>query len=214
MKKAVRMIILVILVVSIIYVVTPVGLNLEGNQIKELFKDLKDHPLLPLIYIFAYILAVVVAIPGTILTLLAGPLFGFWKGVLLVIIGANIGCTVTFVISKFVGYEYVQKYFQKYDKVKQINDRLEEKGIGYLFYMRLLPIFPFNLINYFMGLTKIPYKQYALATFFGMLPGILFYVYLSTQLTKVRDNWLNFLWPFVLALIFFGLQKWLAKKKG
>ena len=214
MKKTFRLILLLILVVSIIYVLSPLGLNLEGDQIKELFNDLKDHSLLPIFYIFAYILAVVVAIPGTILTLLAGPLFGFWQGVLLVIVGANIGCSITFMISRFVGYDFVQRFFKKYDKVKQINNRLEEKGIGYLFYMRLLPIFPFNLINYFMGLTKIPYKQYALATFFGMLPGILFYVYLSNQLTKVRDNWLNLLWPFVLALIFFGLQKWLVKKKA
>jgi uncharacterized membrane protein YdjX (TVP38/TMEM64 family) len=166
-----------------------------------------------LIYIFAYIFAVVVAIPGTILTLLAGPLFGFWQGVVLVIIGSNIGCSVTFMISKFIGYDFVQRFFQKYNKVKDINDQLEKNGIGYLFYMRLLPIFPFNLINYFMGLTKIPYRQYALATFFGMLPGIVFYVYLSTQLTRVRDSWINLIWPFALALIFFAFQKWLVKRK-
>jgi uncharacterized membrane protein YdjX (TVP38/TMEM64 family) len=214
MKKIIKISLLIILVGTIVFLLTPLGLNLQGEEIKTLFNDLKTNPFLPLIYVIAYIMAVVLAIPGSILTLLAGPLFGFWHGVLLVIIGSNLGCSLTFVISRFVGYDFVQKKLENYKKVNEINNRLEEKGIGYLFYMRLLPIFPFNLINYFMGITKIKYKHYAIATFFGMLPGTLFYVYLSTQLTKVRDSWLNLLWPFVLGLFLYLLQKWLLKKKA
>jgi len=191
--------------------------TIKGDQLQDLISGVKDHPLLPIFYVLFYIVAVIFALPGVALTLLSGPLFGFSKGVVLVTIGANIGCSLTFFISRFIARDFVQSKMKKYDKMAVLSDQIEDKGFSYLFYIRLLPIFPFNLINYLMGMTSISYKAYALASLFGMLPGIVFYVYLSTQVTRAPESLINFIWPFIVAGLFFGLQRLLIKwkeKKG
>lgn len=185
----------------------------DVEAIKDFFDTIKNEPLLPLIYVVFYSVAVVFALPGTALTLLSGPLFGFYQGTLLVVIGANIGCNITFFISRFVAFDFVQKKLGKYEKMKDLSQKIEENGFSYMFYIRLLPIFPFNIINYLMGLTTISYKSYALASLLGMLPGIGFYVYLSTQVLNAHKGILNFIWPFALALGFFLVQRFIIKMK-
>lgn len=214
-KKKLKLIFLIALLITVVgFVVYFSRSNWDVDQIKTFFNDLKDEPYLPVLYVLFYIVAVVFALPGAALTLISGPLFGFSKGFILVIIGANIGCQLTFFISRFLAYDFVQRKMNKYDKMAQLSQKIEEQGFSYLFYIRLLPIFPFNLINYLMGMTSISYKSYTLASFLGMLPGIAFYVYLSTQVLNANKSILSFIWPFALALIFFTAQRIIIKRKN
>lgn len=185
-------------------------LNLENLQ--ELLNTFRESPYAPLLYVFVYIAGVVLALPGIALTALAGPLFGFWRGVLLVTIGANLGCQLTFFISRFFGREAVQRFIREASLVDRISKRIEENGFLVMLYLRLLPIFPFNGVNYVSGLTNITYREYTLGTFIGMLPGILVYVNLSAAAAEAGRNPAGLVGSVLLLAVFTGASVFFKKK--
>ncbi len=182
-------------IVLVLFFVVIVILSVRGylspkliRETLESFRQSSYSQFFPLIYIALYILGVIFAIPGVALTLLSGPLFGFWQGLLLVVIGSNLGCQLTFVLSRFLGKDFVERMIPKDSRVEKIFLKTESNGFLFMLYMRLLPLFPFNLVNYISGLTKIKYWQYTLATFIGMLPGTIIYVQVSVAATNAGSN--------------------------
>lgn len=137
-------------------------------------------PLAPIAFIGAYIVAAVLFVPGAILTIGAGVLFGLAYGIVYVSVGATLGATGAFLIGRYVARDWVARKLQGNQKFKAIDQAVAREGWKIVGLARLSPIFPFNLLNYVFGLTDIPLKDYVLASWAGMLPGISMYVYIGT----------------------------------
>jgi pyruvate/2-oxoglutarate dehydrogenase complex dihydrolipoamide dehydrogenase (E3) component/uncharacterized membrane protein YdjX (TVP38/TMEM64 family) len=133
-----------------------------------------------------YIIATALSLPGaTLLTLLAGALFGLWQGTLIVSFASSIGATLAFLTSRYLLRDSVQQRFG--DKLKSINDGVAKDGALYLFTLRLVPVFPFFLINLLMGLTPIRTATYYWVSQLGMLAGTLVYINAGTQLAQITS---------------------------
>jgi uncharacterized membrane protein YdjX (TVP38/TMEM64 family) len=154
---------------------------------KEEFQGLIDsQPVLaPLSFIGIYAGAVALSLPiATFLTLLGGFLFGAVKGSLMVVTAATIGATIIFTIAKTsLGTTLREKAGPLYDKVE---GNMKDNAMGYLFFMRLVPIFPFVLVNILPALFNVPLRIFALTTFLGILPGTAVYVYFGQQLGEIN----------------------------
>ncbi|MEM9291520.1 MAG: TVP38/TMEM64 family protein [Acidobacteriota bacterium] len=130
----------------------------------------------PVAFIVGYIVATVAFVPGSILTLAAGALFGLWKGTLFVFIGSSIGASAAFLIARYLARQRVEARLGDNPRFAAIDRAVGREGGKIVFLMRLSPIFPFNLLNYSLGLTSVPFLSYVLACV-GMIPGTFLYVY-------------------------------------
>jgi len=138
------------------------------------------------IYFFIYIMMTALSIPGaSVLTLLGGALFGFSKGLLIISFASTIGATLAFLISRTLLRDFVQKKYGQ--RLKAINEGIEREGAFYLFTLRLIPIFPFFIINLAMGLTKIKTITYFFVSQIGMLAGTAVYVNAGVQLSEIES---------------------------
>jgi len=138
------------------------------------------------IFIGIYIIATALSLPGAaVLTLVGGAIFGLVEGTIWVSIASTIGATLAFLVSRTLLRETIQTKFSKY--LKSINEGIEKEGAFYLFGLRLVPAFPFVVVNLVMGLTPIKTKQYFFVSQLGMLPGTLVYVYAGTQLGQIES---------------------------
>ncbi|WP_434360346.1 dihydrolipoyl dehydrogenase [Parasalinivibrio latis] len=165
-----------------------------------------------LIYFVVYISITALSIPGAaVATLLGAALFGFWWGLLLVSFASTIGATLAFLVSRFLLRDWVQGKFGA--KMKAINEGFEKDGPFYLLSLRLIPVFPFFLINLLMGLTPIKVARYYVISQIGMLPGTIVYVNAGTQLAQL-DSLSGIVSPtvlgsFVLLGVFPLIAKWI-----
>jgi uncharacterized membrane protein YdjX (TVP38/TMEM64 family) len=148
-------------------------------------------PLAPIAFIGAYIVAAVFFVPGAILTIGAGVMFGLARGIAYVSVGATLGATSAFLIGRYVVRGWVARKLHNDQKFKAIDRAVAREGWKIVGLARLSPLFPFNLLNYAFGLTDIPLKDYFLASWVGMLPGIAMYVYIGTlagDLTRAESG--------------------------
>jgi uncharacterized membrane protein YdjX (TVP38/TMEM64 family) len=169
-------------------------------------------------YFLAYVAITAFSIPGAaVVTLLGAALFGFWTSLLLVSFASTIGATLAFLSSRFLLRDWVQSKFG--DKLNAINQGVEKDGAFYLFSLRLIPVFPFFLINLLMGLTPLSTARFYLVSQLGMLPGTAVYLNAGTQLAQI-DSLSGIVSPSVLASfallgLFPVIAKWvIAKIKG
>lgn len=135
--------------------------------------------LAPALFIATYIVGAVLFVPGAILTIGGGALFGLWWGVLYVSIGATIGATAAFVIGRYLARGWVSAQLEGNPRFAAIDDAVGREGWKIVALMRLSPIFPFNLLNYAFGLTGVKLRDYVIATWAGILPGTVLYVYIG-----------------------------------
>ncbi|MDH5750943.1 MAG: TVP38/TMEM64 family protein [Deltaproteobacteria bacterium] len=131
----------------------------------------------PLVYIGIYLVAPALFLPGSPLTLAGGALFGFAWGSLYTFVGAVGGSTLAFLIARFLAADWVEA--RAGGLALQIKQGVEREGWHFVAFVRLVPLFPFNLLNYALGLTRIPLGTYVLTSAICMLPGIFGYVYLG-----------------------------------
>jgi len=127
-----------------------------------------------------YILACVLFLPGSILTLGAGVLFGVVKGSIIVSIASTLGATAAFVIGRYLARNWVASKVGDNRKFKAVDEAVAREGWKIVGLTRLSPVFPFNLLYYAFGLTKVSLKHYFLASWIGMLPGTVMYVYIGS----------------------------------
>lgn len=130
----------------------------------------------PLVFGAAYALAVVAFVPASLLTLAAGAIFGVVQGTATVFLAATIGATLAFLVSRYVARGAVESRLQGNESFSAIDKAVGEQGRKIVFLLRLSPVFPFNLLNYALGLTRVSLADYFVASA-GMLPGTLLYVY-------------------------------------
>ena len=134
----------------------------------------------PVFFIVFYILATVLFLPGLIPTMAAGVLFGVIRGTLLVSISSISGATLAFLIGRYLAREWVAAMIRGNQKFEAIDAAVAEEGWKIVGLTRLSPVFPFNLLNYAFGLTQVSLKDYFLASWIGMLPGTVMYVYIGS----------------------------------
>lgn len=189
MKRA----ILAVLVVTAIALFFGMGLDqyLTLGALKEsqgkFAAMLEQSPLRTTLVAFVlYVAVVALSLPGaTLMGLAAGALFGFWYGALFVSIASSTGATLAFLISRYLLRDFVQHRFG--DKLKGVNEGMAKDGALYLFMLRLVPIFPFFLINLLMGLTQIRTRTFYWVSQLGMLAGTLVVVNAGAQLARINS---------------------------
>lgn len=133
-----------------------------------------------LLFVLVYIAATVLFLPGMILTLGAGFLYGVGIGVVVVSIGSTLGATLAFVIGRHLARDWVAEKVSGNEKFEAIDGAVGKEGWKIVGLLRLSPIFPFNLLNYSLGLTQVRLKHFLLASWIGMLPGTVMYVYIGS----------------------------------
>lgn len=217
-KKHTSKVILVLLFVLAVVLFHVYGLSeyftLEWIKSKQadfaLYRE--ANPLLTAALFFGvYVTVVAFSVPGaTVMTLLAGALFEFGEGLILISFASTIGATFAFWVSRWVLYDWVQESFG--EKVRPINEGFEREGGFYLFSLRLIPLFPFFLVNLAMGLTPIKSWKYFWISQIGMLPGTAVFVFAGTELAKLDSlaGILNF--KLILAFSLIGLLPITSKK--
>lgn len=130
----------------------------------------------PAVFVLGYALAVVAFVPGSLLTLAAGAIFGLAEGTLWVFVAATLGSTLAFLIGRYVARGFVERRLEGNPRFGAIDAAIGREGLKIVVLLRLSPIFPFSLLNYALGLTRVRLAHYVLGSF-GMLPGTLLYVY-------------------------------------
>jgi uncharacterized membrane protein YdjX (TVP38/TMEM64 family)/rhodanese-related sulfurtransferase len=131
----------------------------------------------PLLFMAAYALATVLFLPGSVLTLAGGALFGPLWGTLWNLTGATVGAGLAFLIARHLGADWVTR--RAGPRLARLNAGVTAEGWRFVAFVRLVPVFPFNLLNYALGLTRIPLVAYLLATWIFMLPGAFAYTWLG-----------------------------------
>jgi uncharacterized membrane protein YdjX (TVP38/TMEM64 family) len=132
------------------------------------------------LYVLLYVAACVLFVPGSILTLGAGALFGVLKGWGIVTIAATLGATAAFLVGRHLARGWVARKLEAYPRFRAVDEAVGREGWKIVGLIRLSPVFPFSLLNYAFGLTKVRLRDYFFATLAGMLPGTLMYVYLGS----------------------------------
>lgn len=138
----------------------------------------------PIAFIAGYAIATVAFIPGSILTLAAGAIFGLVKGTGIVFVGATLGAAGAFLVARYGARSAIEKRLEGQPRFEAIDKAVGREGFKIVALLRLSPVFPFNLLNYGLGLTGVGFRDYVLASI-GMVPGTFLYVYYGKALGDV-----------------------------
>jgi len=179
------------------------------EQRHQLLTLVDNHLLLTaFVYCGIYIGAVAFSVPGAaVLSIAGGLLFGLPFGMLIVNIGATLGATLNFIFARYIVGESIQAKYS--DKLEKFNEDIEKNGKNYLLTLRLIPVFPFFLINVLAGVTSVKLRTFIWTTAVGIIPGSVFYVYAGTTL-KNADTLTDFIsWKTTVPLILLGLLAFL-----
>ncbi|MGD0232391.1 MAG: TVP38/TMEM64 family protein [Syntrophorhabdales bacterium] len=171
----------------------------------------EHRALVILVYFVVYVIATSLSLPGAaVLTLAGGALFGLLTGTLIVSFASTIGATVACFVARFLLRDWVQGKFG--DRIARVNEGIEKEGAFYLFTLRLIPVFPFWMINLVMGLTKMPLRRFYWVSQLGMLAGTIVYVNAGKELAKI-DSLKGILSPSLLiSFVLIGIFPIAVKK--
>ncbi|HTN43987.1 MAG TPA: TVP38/TMEM64 family protein [Nitrospiria bacterium] len=172
---------------------TDLGRYLHPEQIRDSIQSVGY--LAPLLYVLIYSVAPVFFVPGWIITIGGGLAFGPLWGTILTVMGATIGATLAFLVGRYLGRDFVTRLLkEKFKTIGLLDERAASRGFEVIFFLRLIPLIPFNALDYMAGISKIGTRDYILGTFLGIIPGTFAYVYLGSTLTHIRS------WGFTLAI--------------
>jgi len=209
-------IVAVIIVVIILFKVLGLGQYLTLDYLKasqDKFSQLYAANRLTVIaiYMVIYIVVTALSLPGAaVMTLAGGAMFGFWIGFIVVSFASTIGATIACFVARFLLRDWVHNRFG--DKLSSINKGIEKEGAFYLFSLRLVPIFPFFVINLAMGLTSIKLMTFYWISQIGMLPGTMVYVNAGKELGQI-ESLSGILSPgLILSFVILGLFPITVKK--
>ncbi len=160
--------------------VTPVGDYLTRDGLQATLDVLRASAAAPVIYVVAYAVATALALPGSILTIVGGAVFGFGWGAVLVTIGANVGASAAFGLARGLGRDGIERLVGR--RLAGLDKATADHGFLGLLVLRLIPLVPFNALNFGSGLTALRWRDYALATVIGILPGTLVYTFFADAL--------------------------------
>jgi len=217
-KKLLQRLLLVAAVLILVILFKVLGLDqyltldyLKASQ--EIFTQLYTNHRLAVIatYMAVYIAVTALSLPGAaVMTLAGGAMFGFWIGVVVVSFASSIGATLACFVARFLLRDWVQNKFGK--KLSAMNKGIEKEGAFYLFSLRLVPVFPFFVINLAMGLTPMKLATFYWVSQIGMLPGTMVYINAGKELGQI-ESLSGILSPgLILSFVILGLFPIAVKK--
>jgi uncharacterized membrane protein YdjX (TVP38/TMEM64 family) len=192
-----------------------------NEELKAYFLNIRDWiqslgVWAPIGYIAIYIGATVVALPGLFLGIIAGSVFGGLVGVVLVSISSTISAGIAFIIARHFARNAAERWISKHKRLQRLDDLTEKHGALIVGIARLNFLFPFNLLNYAFGLTKIPFRTYLFWSWLCMLPTIIMVVVFSDAVTESlfygKISMLS-VGVVISAILFLGILAFLAQKK-
>ncbi len=165
------------------YTFTPFGEFVKPVVMEGFFDSIEGFWWTPVVFIGLYAILTTVGVPMVVMTFVAGFSFGAMQGTIYVLIGANIGANLAFDLARFLGRDFISRYIR--GPMDRIDRQLRNQGFLRILQLRLIPIIPFNLLNYAAGLSGIRKMHYVLGTMFGIIPASFIYVYTAASLMQV-----------------------------
>lgn len=187
-SAGVKLIVFAILVVAIIslFKFTGVGYYFSREFISTFLEKIGAWA--PIGFIAIYATGTILGVPGTILTLLGGVIFGPILGTILVVTGATIGASGAFFVARVLARDFVEQKFGSAAWFKKFDKGIEREGLFFVLFVRLVPLFPFNGINFASGLTKIKFRDYLIGTGVGIIPGSFVFVYAASTAAEAATE--------------------------
>ncbi len=181
-RKWLKPALFLVFLVAVVFSARAFGVGERLGQLRDWIQGLGAWG--PVVFVPLYALGVVAALPGSALTIAAGALFGSVLGVVLVINGATIGAGLCFLISRYLARDTIAAWLGKNEKFQRLDQLSEKHGAMIVAITRLVPLFPFNLLNYGFGLTCVPFWTYVVWSWLCMLPGTILYVVGADAFTR------------------------------
>ncbi|MCR4318768.1 MAG: TVP38/TMEM64 family protein [Candidatus Brocadiaceae bacterium] len=154
----------------------------QKDRLLDLLTQLREHWWGPMGFILIYGIGCVLALPGSLLTLCGGAIFGVAWGTIYNILASNLGATLAFLMARYFGRDFISRFMK--GRVEAFDEKVANHGFRFIFTLRLIPLIPFNGLNLGSGLSKIKYRDYLLGSVLGMLPGTFIYTYFADALLK------------------------------
>lgn len=214
MKKINKFFIIIFIAILLVIILSFINKDLINiNNIRELI--LSAGIFAPIIYIIAFSLVPLTFFPDSLLAILGGSLFGLCQGSIFTLIGALIGGSISFFLSRFLGDRFIKP--SKNKKLLNIEEILKNQGFLTILLLRLIPLFPFDLISYGAGLTSIKYNDFFFGTLIGTIPGIIVFVNLGAQWISLDKTSIYCSISILIVFILFSLilkKSYLKKQKN
>ena len=206
----------VLLILIIIGIMVTAHVTGAGSKLKEL-KDWIQNlgPAGYAVFVFLYIGTTVFALPGSVLTFMAGALFGTVTGSVLVSVASTAGAGICFIIARYIARKPIERSLSRNETFQKLDSLTEKQGPIIVAVTRLVPVFPFNLLNYGFGLTKVPFPVYLIVSWICMLPATIVYVGIGDAVSKGAQgtvDWKTLVTLSIVVLIMVAAVS-MAKKK-
>ena len=184
-KPVIKLLVFVLLlaVFTLLFRFSPLAEYVTKEKTLAFFKAVRDQWWGPPVFILFYAAGCVLALPGSLLTLIGGAVFGLWLGTIYNLIAANLGASLAFFMARFFGRDFV-KAFLKGKKLAEFDDKIRQSGFKTIFRLRLIPLVPFNGLNFGAGFSAVRFRDYLPASILGMIPGCFVYTYFADSLLQ------------------------------
>ena len=209
-----QLILFVLLLVAFIVIFQVMGLGDKLTELRAWIAGLGAWG--PVVFVLLYIIAVIFALPGSAITIAGATLFGSVLGIILVSIAATIGASLAFLIARYLARDLILRKFSSNETFRKLDRLTQERGTIVVAITRLVPLFPFDILNYGFGLTAISFRTYVFWSWLCMLPGTILYVVgTDAVVSGISSGKIPWLLVIVIALagIVLAFLVWLAKKK-
>jgi len=173
---------LLVLLMAVIVLARTFGVDERLGDLRDWIRRLGAWG--PLVFVPLYVAAVIAALPGSVLTVMAGALFGSGLGIAVVSIAATLGASLAFLISRYLARDALVRWLSANERFRQLDRLTEQHGAMIVALTRLAPIFPFNFLNYGFGLTRVSFPIYVFWSWLCMLPGTILYVVGADAVTQ------------------------------
>ncbi|GAA0719431.1 TVP38/TMEM64 family protein [Clostridium malenominatum] len=217
-NSSLKLIIAVLVIAIGFFIAWKTGLVSKIQDVEAMQAFFKSKGILGYgIFILIFIVVCVFMIPGSMLTIIAGIAFGPIIGGVVSLIGATLGATAAFLVSKYVARSMIEEKIGKNEMFRKIDDGVEKNGTSFLILTRLVPVFPFSFQNYAYGLTKIKLSTYFIVSLICMAPGAFIYAYMAGEIVTNGFSpalLVKFAGAGVALFLVSLVPKYIAKKKG
>jgi uncharacterized membrane protein YdjX (TVP38/TMEM64 family) len=195
---------------------TPLSEYADPRAIAGFFRGLGTPWWSPLAFIFLYAIATAVGAPGVVPTLAGGAIFGVVRGMLYNTIGANLGALLAFLVARYLGRDYIARLLR--GRAADLDEKIAVHGLRTILYLRLIPLVPFNALNFGAGISRVSLRDYVLGSLIGMLPGTLVYTYFADALIRGtaearKEAFLHFLLAAGALVLFTLITGWIRRRR-
>lgn len=164
-----------------------------------------------LIFIGLSVLVAVLMLPGQLLAIVGGLLYGGWLGGTLTIIGASLGCTVSFILAKYIARDYIVARFGHSEVFKKIEKGVRDNGVSFLIFTRLVPIFPYAIQSYAYALTPMSVSKFSIISFLTMMPASFIYAFMASEIVSKGVSF-TLVWELAFAGVILSVLAIVPKK--